>query len=56
VAEATVVVQNTETGLKQTTMTGASGIYTVPQMPPGTYTRLGEACRIRTRKKAYGSK
>jgi Carboxypeptidase regulatory-like domain len=42
VVGATVVVQNGETGLTRTTTTDTSGIYTVPQLPPGMYAVLAK--------------
>lgn len=38
IAQATVTLQNTATGLKRTTTTNSEGAFTMPLLPPGNYT------------------
>src|SRR5688572_3980929 len=39
---ATITATNDATGLVRTTVTGAEGDYTIPQLPPGSYTVTAE--------------
>ena len=44
IAGASVTLSNSDTGVRLTTATNASGVYVFPSLPPGTY-RLGASAR-----------
>jgi hypothetical protein len=52
VADATVTVTNAATNIQRTVRTGESGAYTVPALPPGTYTlrveKAGFSAQVRS--------
>src|SRR5664280_642477 len=42
IPKATVTVTNTQTGAKRTDTSDAQGRYTIPQLPPGTYSLMAQ--------------
>jgi hypothetical protein len=48
IPNATITVENVDTGLKRSTTTDATGSYSFPQMPPGLYRVTAAAAGFRT--------
>jgi hypothetical protein len=47
-AGATVTAENTGTGLKRTVTTSGTGVYSIPELPPGTYRMTANASGFKT--------